>query len=262
MTRSPSVLRNAFSLLSIRLVLQQIGLAILVFALYALWLRIPDASAINVIGTVLLALIVLAVAGGGESALILRLADRPRTPARPLRGTLFLLAGVALWFAWSTLLDHLHGERLPSRRLSQLSVPPRPPLLLRLRTPCPVARMDVDLARMDRCGRAGDRRFRGNRKQPTGSIHNKHSAMPYLLDRSRSGGHRRNSPRRIVDWVDPGPRLTHRDRQPDPSPHPRNPSGCDRSVSPPGHPRSMRATDGCALLHTRRHSGRQPAAHR
>jgi hypothetical protein len=110
MTRSPSVLRSALNLLSTRLVLKQIGLALLVFALCTLWLRMPDASAIDLIGSAWLALIVLAVAGGGESALILRLADRPRTPVRLLRGTLFLLAGVALWFAWSTLLDHLHGD--------------------------------------------------------------------------------------------------------------------------------------------------------
>jgi hypothetical protein len=110
MTRSPSVLRSALSLLSIRLILEQIGLALLVFALYALWLRVPDASAIDVIGSAFLALIVLAVAGGGESALILHLTGRPRTPVRLLRGTLLLLVGVVLWFAWTTLVDHLHAD--------------------------------------------------------------------------------------------------------------------------------------------------------
>lgn len=110
MTNPPSLLRNALSLLSIRLVVKQIGLALLVFALYALWLRVPDATAIDVIGTVLLALIIVAVAGGGESALILHLADRPRTPARLLRGTLFLLAGALLWLGWLALLSHLRGD--------------------------------------------------------------------------------------------------------------------------------------------------------
>jgi hypothetical protein len=110
MTRSPSVLRSALNLLSIRLILEHIGLAFLVFALYALWLRVPDASAIDVIGSASLALIVLAVASGGESALILHLADRPRTPVRLLRGTLLLLVGVVLWFAGTTLVDHLHGN--------------------------------------------------------------------------------------------------------------------------------------------------------
>jgi len=110
MTPSPSVLRNALSVLSIRLVLKQIGLALLVFALYALWLRIPDASAIDVIGTSLLALIILAIAGGGESALFLHLTDRSRTPARLARGTLLLLTGALLWLGWLTLLSHLRGD--------------------------------------------------------------------------------------------------------------------------------------------------------
>ena len=110
MTRQPSVLHSALNLLSIRLVLEQIGLALLAFALYVLWLRMPDASAMDVIGSALLALIVLAVAGAGESVLILRLADRPRTPPRLLRGTLLLLVGVVLWFGWATLLDHLHAD--------------------------------------------------------------------------------------------------------------------------------------------------------
>ena len=110
MTRTPSTLRSALTLISIRLVLKQIALALLVFALYALWLRVPDASVIDVIGSALLALIVLAVAGGGEASLILRLAGGPRTLRRLLRGALLLLAGVALWFVWSSLLDHLHGD--------------------------------------------------------------------------------------------------------------------------------------------------------
>ncbi|MGA1982981.1 MAG: hypothetical protein ABSG84_10920 [Acidobacteriaceae bacterium] len=108
--RSPSVLRSALSLMSIRLVLEQIGLALFVFLLYVVWLRMPDASVLDVIGSASLALVVLAVAGAGESALILRLADRPRTPSRLLLGTLLLLAGVALWFAWSALLDRLDAN--------------------------------------------------------------------------------------------------------------------------------------------------------
>ena len=110
MTRSPSVLRNAMSLLSVRLVLEQIGLALLVFSLYVLWLKVPDASVLDVIGSAVLAIIVLAVAGGGESALALRLVGRARTPGRLLRGALLLVAGIALWFAWSALLDHFHGD--------------------------------------------------------------------------------------------------------------------------------------------------------
>jgi hypothetical protein len=105
-----SVLRRAFALMSVRLVLQQIGLAVLVFLLYALWLRVPDASVLDVAGSVCLALIVILAAGAGESMLMLRLADRPRTAGRRLRGTLLLLAGTALWFGWSALLEHLRGD--------------------------------------------------------------------------------------------------------------------------------------------------------
>lgn len=108
--RSSSVLRGALSLLSVRLVLAQIGLALLVFLLYVVWLRMPDASVPDVIGSALLGLIALAVAGAGESALVLRLAGRVRTPGRLLRGTLLLLAGIALWFAWSALMGHVRGD--------------------------------------------------------------------------------------------------------------------------------------------------------
>jgi len=96
--------------MSVRLVLQQIGLALLVFLLYALWLRVPDASALDVIGSALLALLAVAVAGAGESALLLRLAGRARTPERLLRGALLLLAGAVLWFGWTALLNHLRGS--------------------------------------------------------------------------------------------------------------------------------------------------------
>jgi hypothetical protein len=108
--RSPSVLRSALSLMSIRLVLEQMGLALLVFLLYVLWLRIPDASVLDVIGSAVLALLILAVAGAGESSLMLRTAGRARTLSGLLRGTLFLLAGVALWFAWSALMGHFRGD--------------------------------------------------------------------------------------------------------------------------------------------------------
>jgi hypothetical protein len=110
MSRPPSAIRAALALLSVRLVLQQIGLALVVFALSFAWLRIPDASALDVAASALLALLVLAIAGAGESTLILHLADHPRTLARLLRGTLLLLAAAVLWFGWSTLLGHLRGD--------------------------------------------------------------------------------------------------------------------------------------------------------
>lgn len=107
MTRSPSIVRPALALFSFRLVLHQIALVLLVFALSVIWLRIPDASAIDVAASVFLAFLVLGIAGAGESALILRLANRRRTLTTLVRGTVFLLLGVALWIACSTALDHL-----------------------------------------------------------------------------------------------------------------------------------------------------------
>ncbi len=110
MTRSPSIMQHALALFNVRLVLQQIGLALLVFALSVIWLRIPDASAIDVAASILLAFIVIGIAGAGESALILRLADQERTLGRLVRGTLFLLLAVMLWIACDTLLNHLQAS--------------------------------------------------------------------------------------------------------------------------------------------------------
>jgi hypothetical protein len=109
MTRPP-VLRPALKLMSVRLASQQLGLALLIFLLYALCLRIPDASVIDVIGSVVLALLLLAVAGAGESSIILHLVGVARSPRKLLRGCLMLLAGALLWFGWSALLDHMHGS--------------------------------------------------------------------------------------------------------------------------------------------------------
>lgn len=109
-TRTPSTLRRALSLLSIRLVLQQIALALIVFALVALWLHVPDANFLDVMATALLAILTFAVAGVGESALILHLAGQPRNPWKLFRGTLLLLAGAVVWLAWNALLNHVRGN--------------------------------------------------------------------------------------------------------------------------------------------------------
>jgi hypothetical protein len=111
MTRpSTSVLRGALALINLRLVTRQIGLGLLVFALSIVWLRMPDASRLEVAGSVVLALIILAVAGMGESALVLHLTGRALTPGRLLRGAALLLAGILLWLALGTLLDRIHGD--------------------------------------------------------------------------------------------------------------------------------------------------------
>jgi hypothetical protein len=106
-TRPPSLLRNAYALLSVRFVLMQIGLVLLVFLLSLLWLQMPDASVLEVAASGLLGILILAIAGAGEASLILRLCDRARTRARLFRGALLILFGVALWYAWSVLLAHL-----------------------------------------------------------------------------------------------------------------------------------------------------------
>jgi len=101
-----SIFRSAVGLLSLRWIAKQIGLVLLVFALAVAWLRVPDASAVDVVGTILLGLVVLAVAGGGEAALLLRLAQRPVTRTRVLLGGLAFVLGIALFLGWSALLTH------------------------------------------------------------------------------------------------------------------------------------------------------------
>lgn len=102
-----SLLGRVFDLFTLRLLLEQIGLALLVFALFALWLRVPDASAMDVIGSLLLAFLVLGLAGAGESSLMLRLCGSPRTARRLARGAVILAVAAALWFGADALLTRL-----------------------------------------------------------------------------------------------------------------------------------------------------------
>jgi hypothetical protein len=110
MTRTPSVLRDAIGLLSVRLVLQQLGLALLVSLFSMAWLRIPDSSIFNVAGTVVLTLLIVALAGEGESWLVLRLSGKPTTLSRFVRGSVLLFAGIALWLAWCSVVAHLQAN--------------------------------------------------------------------------------------------------------------------------------------------------------
>jgi hypothetical protein len=105
-----TTLRKAVRRMSVRVVVEQAGLALVVFLLGALWLHMPDASALDVIGSSLLGLIVVAVAGGGETAIVLRLTGRERTRGLLLRGALWMLLGAALWLAWGALLARAHGS--------------------------------------------------------------------------------------------------------------------------------------------------------
>jgi hypothetical protein len=102
--RSPSFIRKALSLLSLRLVLQQICLALASLLLFALWLHVPDGTVLDIFGSVTLAVLVVAIAGVAESTLMLRLSGRSITPKRLLSGAVLLSAGAALWLLWSALM--------------------------------------------------------------------------------------------------------------------------------------------------------------
>jgi hypothetical protein len=104
-----SILRTAAAAMSVRLIVMQIALAALVFALVVLWLRLPDSSAVSVIATVLLGLIVLALASGGEMFLLLLLCARPRTISRVFKGALLIVAAFAVWLLWSWLITSLES---------------------------------------------------------------------------------------------------------------------------------------------------------
>jgi hypothetical protein len=103
-------LRSALDLVRVRIVAMQIALAAVVFALAVVWLRLPDSSALDVIATVLLGLLLLAIASCGELAIMLRLCGRPAQRAAMLKGAPLVLAGVALWFAWAALIGHFQAS--------------------------------------------------------------------------------------------------------------------------------------------------------
>src|SRR5438445_249821 len=108
--KPPPIWRDALALLSVRLFLAQLGLVTGLFLFFMLWLRLPDASILDVASSGLLALLIVAAAGLGESRLILGLSGRPLTRGRFIRGTLLLLVGIVLWFAWSAWLAHLSSN--------------------------------------------------------------------------------------------------------------------------------------------------------
>jgi hypothetical protein len=97
-------------LLNIGFILKQIGLGALVFTISIVWLRVPDASVIEVVASILLALLIVSIAGLGESAILLQLCGTSRTPRRLFLGALILLAAVTLWFGWSSWIDHLSAS--------------------------------------------------------------------------------------------------------------------------------------------------------
>lgn len=100
-THSRSVLRDALPLMTVRFVSEQIGLALLVFGLFVLWLRVPDETVLELAASAALGLLVLAVGGSGEALFILRLTGREITPWRLIRGALLVLAAAGIWCLWA-----------------------------------------------------------------------------------------------------------------------------------------------------------------
>lgn len=105
-----SVWGAALRLFSVGFVLKQVGLGVVVFATCIVWLRLPDASAIEVVASMLLALLIVSIAGVGESAIILEICDVGRTRRRLILGAVILLTALALCFGWSSWIEHLSGS--------------------------------------------------------------------------------------------------------------------------------------------------------
>ncbi|HEY0795309.1 MAG TPA: hypothetical protein VGD64_05970 [Acidisarcina sp.] len=107
--KSAFVWRDALRLLSVRLVLEQLGLVLGVFVLFVVWLRLPDVSALEVAGSGLFAMLIVAAAGLGETRIVLSIAGRASTWGRLLRGASLLVVAAVIWFAWNHWLTHLSG---------------------------------------------------------------------------------------------------------------------------------------------------------
>lgn len=90
--------------------LQQVALAASLFLLIVGWLHIPDANAFEVLISVVLVLLIAVVAGGGESAIMLRATGRPVTLRSLVPGTIAVILATVLWYATSLGVDHL-GEK-------------------------------------------------------------------------------------------------------------------------------------------------------
>jgi hypothetical protein len=101
-------LRSAFAYVTVRFVLLQLGLVLIVSLLFTAWLHIPDSGIIAVIATVLLAALILALGFCGEASILRELADSKR--GHIFSGAVALLLAAALWLAWSTWLNHFDSN--------------------------------------------------------------------------------------------------------------------------------------------------------
>lgn len=106
--RSTSPLRQAMTLFRPAFLLRQGCLVLVVALLFLFWLRIPDASWFQVLLSVLIGLITVAVAGLGQSAVLLQLCATPWSRQRLLRGLLLFVVMFAVWltlYTYSAKLD-------------------------------------------------------------------------------------------------------------------------------------------------------------
>jgi hypothetical protein len=108
-----SLARRAFSLVRAPLLLRQLCLAAIVFVLSLLWLKIPDATILNLVSTALLGAAILATAGVGEAWIMLTLAQRPTTRKSLAKGAVIVLVTSVLCIGWSMLPGHLQdGDQI------------------------------------------------------------------------------------------------------------------------------------------------------
>ena len=116
--------QRAVRLMTARFVLTQTGLAVVVLGLFALWLQVPDASALDVIGSVLLGLLLICVAGAGETWLVLRLGRQPLSLRRNLLGMGLWVVAALLWWAWFAWIHHLGNNTVLYASYLNSKLPP------------------------------------------------------------------------------------------------------------------------------------------
>ena len=97
----PSLRRTA------EVLLQQIGLAALLSLLLVGWLHVPDANAFEVFASVILALLIVCVAGAGETWIALRLTHRAVDARHLLRGIGILFVTALLYLLVSSGVNRL-----------------------------------------------------------------------------------------------------------------------------------------------------------
>jgi MFS family permease len=114
-----SLLRGALRRFTLKLLLLQIALGVTACLLATLWLRLPDASALQVAASFVLGLLVLAIATGGQSWISLWLAREERTRRRLLIGAASVIVAVLLWCLLSQWITALHAG--DSQRASYLN---------------------------------------------------------------------------------------------------------------------------------------------